>query len=209
MRDGSRGLGWLLAIFAAICTLLYLFVFDTWVVPSDDPVFAVSIEPTLRVGDRILTRRGSTPRFGQLARCKAPDGSGKHVIGRVFGKEGDSVKIVSERVITNGKGVATRFSCGKQDVVDPNKGDMTTLDCSTEDNGATTYNVLLHQEYRGSGDHAALLVPGTLYLVSDNRYFHQDSRDYGLVEVAGCEQVVFRLWGETFTDSSRRFSVLW
>lgn len=209
MKSWARGGFWILAIAAAICTLLYLFVFDTWVVSGDDPMFAMSIEPTLRVNDRILVRRGSSPRYGQLARCVSPDASGRFVVGRVFGQAGDSVQVLSERVLTNGKGVGTRFSCGKQPMTNPANGDLVTLDCSVEDNGATTYSVLIHPEYRGSGDRSAVVGPGNLFLVSDNRHFHMDSRDYGLVELAGCEHVVYRLWGDSFADSSRRFTILW
>ena len=88
--------------------LLYLFVFDTWVVPGDDPLFTASILPTLSPEDRILTRRGSQPVVGELARCIIPDGSGKYTIGRVFGGPGDTVEISNERVAVNGKAPKTR-----------------------------------------------------------------------------------------------------
>ena len=54
-----------------------------------------------------------------------------------------------------------------------------------------------------------MVEPGKLFLVSDDRHIHKDSRDFGGVDAATCEHVVFRLWGERFTDGSRRFNILW
>lgn len=199
---------WLAAIFGAVCLLLYLFVFDTSVVPGDDAQFVASIAPNLRPSDRILTRRGSQPRYGELARCLSPEGGGRYVIGRMFGGGGDTVQIVNERVAVNGKGMATRFGCGMVQVVNPATGEPVKLGCSAEDNGAFTYNVLVHPEFR-EADRFVSVDAGKVYLVSDNRHIHHDSRDYGLVDAASCEHVVFRLWGDTFVDSSRRFNLLW
>ena len=199
---------WLMGILGAICLLLYLFVFDTWVVPIGEPAVTAAIAPTLTPDDRILTRRGSTPKLGELARCIVPDGSGKYVIGRVFGTAGDSVVIENERVATNGKAPATRFSCGTMSVVHPVSGDAVPLVCSVEDNGSSTYSVLAHPEYR-EGQRSAKVEPGKAFIVSDNRHIHQDSRDFGQVDASTCEHVVFRLWGATFGDASHRFNILW
>jgi signal peptidase I len=204
----GRNLLWLVAILGSITLLLYLFVFDTWVVPGDDPLFTASLLPTLSPQDRILTRRGSQPNTGELARCIIPDGSGKYTIGRVFGIGGDTVEINNERVAVGGKSPKTRFSCGIVSVVHPVSGDALPLVCSVEDNGSFTYGVLAHPEFR-EGPRSALVEPGKVFLVSDDRHIHKDSRDFGQVDAATCEHVVFRLWGESFGDSSHRFNVLW
>jgi signal peptidase I len=204
----GRNMLWLAAILGAIGLLLYLFVFDTWVVPGDDPLLTASILPTLSPDDRILTRRGTQPIVGELARCIVPDGSGKYTIGRVFGGGGDVVEIVNERVTTNGKGPRTRFSCGAVNVVHPVSGDAMPLTCSAEENDSFTYQVLAHPEYR-EGPRTAKVEPGKLFLVSDDRHIHKDSRDFGAVDAATCEHVVFRLWGQSFGESSHRFNVLW
>lgn len=204
----GRNLVWLAAILGAITLLLYLFVFDTWVVPGDDPLLTASILPTLSPEDRILTRRGSDPVVGELARCQVPDGSGKYTIGRVFGRPGDTVEITNERVTVNGKYTKVMFGCGTVSAVHPVSGDAVPLTCSVEDNGAFTYSVLAHPEYRESS-RAAKVEPGQAYLVSDNRHIHKDSRDFGPVALATCEHVVFRLWGRSYGESSHRFNVLW
>jgi signal peptidase I len=204
----GRNLLWLVAILGSIGLLLYLFVFDTYVIPGDDPLATASILPTLSPQDRILTRRGSQPVVGELARCALPEGNGKYVIGRVFGGPGDDVEISNERVSVNGKVPKTRFACGIVNVVHPVSGDAVPLTCSAEDNGSFTYNVLAHPEFRES-PRRAKVEPNKLFLVSDDRHIHWDSRDFGQVDLSTCEHVVFRLWGETFGDSSHRFNVLW
>ncbi len=204
----GRNVLWLTAILGAIGLLLYLFVFDTWVVPSDDPQLTASLAPTLSPEDRILTRRGSSAVSGQLSRCIIPDGSGKYTIGRIFGLGGDSVEIDNERVAVNGVSPKSRFSCGVVSVVHPVSGEAEALTCTVEDNGAFTYSVLAHPEYR-EGQRLAKVEPERAWLVSDNRHLHKDSRDFGSVDASTCEHVVFRLWGATWGDSSHRFNVLW
>lgn len=199
---------WTSAILGAVTLLLYLFVFDMWVVPPDEPMFVASLEPTLQPFDRILTRRGSTPVTGELAKCTVSDGSGKVVVGRVFGSRGETVEINNERVTINGKAPKVRFGCGSVNVVNPVSGEATPLSCSTEDNGNFTYNVLVSPELR-EGQTLAKVEPDKFFLVSDNRHLHMDSRDYGQVDVATCEHVVYRLWGQSFGDASRRFTILW
>lgn len=199
---------WLTAILGAVGLLLYLYVFDTWVVPSDEPALTAALLPTLSPEDRILTRRGSTPKVGELNRCLRGDGSGKYIVGRVFGTIGDEVDIDNERVTTNGKGVPTRFGCGTVSVVHPVSGEAVSLSCSVEDNGAFTYGVLVHPEHR-EGRTTAKVESGMVYLVSDDRHLHLDSRDFGPVDASTCEHVVFRLWGQSFSDSKHRFNILW
>ena len=204
----GRNVLWLAAILGAIVLLLYLFVFDTWVVPADDPLLTASIAPTLSPDDRILTRRGSIPVTGELARCFMPDGSGKYTIGRVFGVGGDTVEVNNERVSVNGVSAKSRFGCGIVSVVHPVSGDAEPLVCTVEDNGSFTYSVLAHAEYR-EGQRLAKVEPDKLWLVSDDRHIHKDSRDFGSVDASSCEHVVFRLWGQTYGDASHRFNVLW
>ena len=205
----GRNLLWLVAILGAITLLLYLFVFDTWVVPGDDPLFTASLLPTLSPEDRILTRRGSQPIVGELARCIIPDGSGKYVIGRVFGRGGRRrSRSTTSGWPSTGRPPRPGSPAGSVSVVHPVSGDAMPLTCSVEDNGSFTYGVLAHPEYR-EGPRTAKVEAGKLFLVSDDRHIHKDSRDFGAVDASTCEHVVFRLWGESFGDGSHRFNVLW
>jgi signal peptidase I len=137
-----------------------------------------------------------------------PDGTGKYTIGRVFGMGGDTVEIDNERVAVNGESPNTRYGCGIVSVTQPVTGDAVPLVCSVEDNGSFTYSVLAHAEYR-EGRRAAKVEPGKLWLVSDDRHIHKDSRDFGPIDATSCEHIVFRLWGQTYGDASHRFNVLW
>jgi hypothetical protein len=51
---------------------------------------------------------------------------------------------------------------------------------------------------------------GLVYLVSDNRQFPYDSRDFGLVERATCKEMVFfrLLSAEGWKDVAHRFSLI-
>lgn len=51
---------------------------------------------------------------------------------------------------------------------------------------------------------------GMLFLISDNRDYHQDSRDFGAVPVEACrERIVFRLLGKGgWSDDKSRFTYI-
>jgi signal peptidase I len=192
----------------AICLLLNLFVFDTWLIPGDDPMFVVSTMPTLKPQDRILIRKGGEqPQYGQLARCASPENPSKYVVGRVFGMTNDTVAFTRESITVSGNRVAPRHGCPGVTLVHPGTGQEITLACAVEENPAWTYQTLRGPE--PEADRVVKVEPGRLYLVSDNRHLHQDSRDFGTVDASTCQHVVFRLWGDTFNDASRRFNILW
>jgi signal peptidase I len=52
--------------------------------------------------------------------------------------------------------------------------------------------------------------PGQFFLVSDNRQFPLDSRDFGPVDASTCtETIVFRLWGPGgYFNPNRRFDLI-
>ena len=209
MREYVRGAVWIIAILAAITTLLFLFVLDSWVIPSDDPLFALSLEPTLAPQDRIVVQRGGIPKTGQLARCISPEKPAKYVIGRMFGAGGETVEITAERITVAGRGTIGRHGCPPRKVLHPVLGTEVTLGCGVEENSENwTYQVLYHPE-NPEPSRVVAIPEGMIYLVSDDRHFHEDSRDFGPIAAATCEHVVFRLWGASYMDSSRRFSILW
>lgn len=209
MRSLVRAGIWIFGILGAICLLLYVFLFDTWIVPADDPMFTASILPTLYPNDRILVQRGGAPGYGQLARCRSPENPSRYVVGRVFGLERDNVEIRDERVWVTGKVIGNRHGCPPVNVTHPATGEPLTLSCSVEDNGAWTYATLRVSENMEPSHGITTVEPERLYLVSDNRHLHADSRDFGTVEAATCEHVVFRLWGDSYLDRTRRMTLLY
>ncbi|HVH41640.1 MAG TPA: S26 family signal peptidase [Labilithrix sp.] len=209
MRGFTRTLIWLAGILGAIGLLLYLLVFDVWVVPrGPDGQFAASILPALVPEDKIVIQRGRTPIYGELARCQSPVAAGVYVVGRVFGTPGDRVQVTDNTITTNGKGLAARHGCPPRVVAHPVTENLVTMSCGVAETGAWSFEYLSHPDY-SSGTHSAIVEAGKVYLVSDNRLMHQDSRDFGQVDASTCEHIVFRLWGEKYTDGSRRFNVLW
>lgn len=200
---------WSAAIIGGIVLLMYLLFFDTFEVTKQGPMFAASIEPTLRIGDRVLTRRGEIPTYGQLARCRHPTDPNRWVIGRVFGRGGDTVTIQNESVATNGTGYPARHGCPPVLMVHPVTQETVELTCAVEENPAWTFMVLHRPGVAYEGDFTAKGEPGKMFIVSDNRHMHDDSRDFGQVDESTCEHIVFRLWGESYIDSSRRNTILW
>ncbi len=199
---------WIIGILAAVCGLLYLLVFDVWVVPTGDDQLAASILPTLMPEDKIVIQRGRRPIYGELARCQSPVAPGSFVVGRVFGTGGDRVEVADNLITTNGKALASRHACAQRQVAHPVTENLVTMQCGVAETGAWSFEYLLSREM-SAGNHSAVVEPGKLYLVSDNRLMHQDTRDFGLVDESTCEHIVFRLWGERYLDNSRRFNVLW
>jgi signal peptidase I len=208
VRGSVRAAIWLGAILGAVALLLHLFVFDTWAVPRADAQLGASVLPALKPDDLILLRKGSSPSYGELARCASPLVSGAYVVGRVFGVAGDRVEVSDFTVVTSGRGISARHGCPAMTVPHPVTGELMTLNCGVAETGAWNFEYLTSPEVNG-GQHSALVESGKVYLVSDNRLMHQDSRDFGQVDVSTCQHIVYRLWGEQFTDSSRRFTILW
>jgi signal peptidase I len=210
VRGLLRGVLWVCGIGGAIALLLYLFVFDTWTVPhAEDKLFETSVLPTLMLDDHLLIRRGSTPRYGELARCQHPTSSSRFVVGRVFGEGGDRVMIDDHGVTTNGKGISTAHGCGQMTVPHPVTENLVTMTCGEVELGAGSFKLLHAPADMSIGKHEATVEAGKLFIVSDNRSMHEDSRDFGQVDASTCEHIVFRLWGERYTDSSRRFTMIW
>lgn len=198
---------WSGGVLGAIGVLLYLFVFDVWVVPHD-PLLAASAFPTLAPDDKMLVQRERVPGVGELARCTSPTEPGGYVVGRVFGVGGDRIQIVDGEITRNGARVGARHLCDPVVLAHPVTQNLVTMRCAVADTGPFTFSYLTPTG-QGGRRHLTVVEPGKLFLVSDNRVMHQDSRDFGQVDAESCEHVVYRLWGETFQDASRRFTIVW
>lgn len=213
MRAFIKGLLWLAGFLTVIAGLLRATILDVWTVPGDDPVFSASVMPTLEPGDVVIMRRGGTPNFADLVRCIDPGAAGRYVVGRIFGEPGDQVYVDGHAVRINGTSVRTERGCSPSriKVPDPITDELVELECSIEEIGGTSY-----MRARGSGPRTTLsrteteVTEGNFFLVSDNRYYHNDSQDFGAVPIESCTQrIVFRLWGkEGWMDAKRRMTVV-
>ncbi len=209
MRGFLRFSLWVFGILGIVGLVLYLLVFDAWTVPGDDPMAAASVEPNLHVGDRLLILRGGDVRPGHLARCTDPDAPGRFVLGRVVAKAGETVA-VDESVVVDGKRNPSPHACteGRRPMRHPITQEDIELDCGFEDTNGNEHEVLRNVAHPEATIKSKVEID-KVYLVSDNRHIHLDSRDFGQIQASTCHHVVYRLWGDTWWDSKRRFTSLW
>jgi signal peptidase I len=212
MRSFLKVVAWVTGALAAIALLLWLLVFDVWTVHEDDPRHNASIEPVLSAGDLVLlTKSQGDPKFGHLVRCGDPDSPGRFVVGRMYGNPRDKVSFDGEIPSVNGKREPSPRACDPPVVTmkNPANGLDEEVHCYVEESAGHE-----HDTFRSlktpEGHREAVVDPGRVYLVSDNRHLHLDSRDFGTISPQSCQHLVFRLWGKSsFQDTRRRFTVLW
>ena len=214
MRSYIKFLAWTFGVVGAIVLVLYLALFDVWRIPADDPVLAVSIQPNLQPGDLVLVSRHGMPSFGQLARCIDPDQPGRFVIGRVVGEQNDVVDFQQEVLVVNNKHEVSPGPCEGGDrkvLVNPVNQDEVNLACHREEFAGMTHGILTAGEGEKVEDSThAVVDPGRVYLLSDDRHLHQDSRDFGQINPATCQHITYRLWSQQgIGDSAHRFSFIW
>jgi signal peptidase I len=211
MRTWLRIVAWLAGAIGVVALILYLFVFDVWTVPKDDPLFSVSIEPTLSPGDVVVVTRHTTVSRGNLLMCSDPQAPGRFVVARAMARFGDHIELRDEVVSIDGRRTPSARACDPAFVTlfDPQVNEDIRLACSIEEYGEMSYWALRAADHPEPPTHA-LVEPSRWYLVSDNRHMHIDSRDFGQIDPATCQHIVFRLIGAAgFGDSKRRLSIIW
>lgn len=209
MRKMFRFLFWVALVLGIVIGVGRATCIRWWRVPSDDPYLTASISPSVRAGDLILLWRGSKPGFGDLVMCPEPKHPERIVIGRLVGEGGDEVIVKGADITVNNKNQRTESNCNPNTFKenDPGTGFEVTQHCSIEALGGGTH-------MRGE------LVPGAVrpnefktnvptdqvWLVSDNRQYPWDSRDFGPVPLETCKETVFfRLVGSGgYFDASTR-----
>ena len=206
-----RYVGWTLLIVAAIVGILRLTVIRWWRVPVGDPYLEASVAPSLRGGDWLILWRGSAPTGGKLVLCPEPKAAGRYVIGRIIGENGDHVKVANGGVLVNGRAFETESNCDSFTVRDPSTGQDTQQGCAREVIGDRTHlRGEPHPNLPKPSDAEADVSGGQVFLVSDNRQFPWDSREFGPVERSTCvETVVFRLVSKAgFFDVPNRLTLI-
>lgn len=202
---------WTGAVLGTVGFALHLFFFEVWRVPTDDPLLAASIEPTLSAGDLVLVMRHGSVARGDLVRCADPEAAGRFVVARAIGRSGDHVELDREVVSLDGKRVPSPRACDPAVITvhDPRIDEDVTLDCSQEEFGDVAFSAARASD-RPELPTKVTVAPDGWFLVSDNRHVHLDSRDFGDVDPSSCQHVVFRIAGAAgFGDSRRRLSIVW
>jgi signal peptidase I len=211
MAGFYRFLLWTGIILGAIGAILYFAFLDVWTLPSDDPQFAVSVEPTLSAGDLVLAARHGSPSTGNLVRCADPDEPRRFVVGRWVAGGGDRVDFNSETLLINGAHFSSPGGCLRPatPLTNPASGAEETLVCRQIEFGGITHEALFAREH-AEGNRSLKVDPGKIALVSDNRHMHQDSRDFGSIDPSSCQHILFRLWGRAgYGDAPHRFNIIW
>jgi signal peptidase I len=212
MRILGRWALWTLLALAVLIGILRATAIRWWRVPSDDPYLEASVAPSLRGGDWVLLWRLTPPALGSLALCPEPKHPERMTVGRLIGERRDRVLVEGSKLTVNQRVAPTEGDCAEDvfTVVPPQGGAEVELSCSLEVASAVT-----HQ--RGNAP-ANAEVPklevqigdGEVALVSDNRRYPYDSRDFGNVVRETCKETVFfRLIGpKGFFDTATRFTYI-
>lgn len=209
MHKMFRFLFWVALVAGVVIGLLRLTAIRWWRVPTDDPYLTASISPSVRAGDLILLWRLTPPGFGDLVLCPEPKRPERVVIGRLVGESRDDLEVNGADIVINRKRQPIESDCAARIFTenDPGTGIPVEQACSMEELGGSTHQrgEMLRQSVPPS-DVKTTVPDGYVWLVSDNRQFPYDSRDFGPVERATCKETVFfRLVGAGgFFDTKTR-----
>jgi len=212
MRVLGRWALWSLLGLAVVVGILRAVAIRWWHVPNDDPYLEASIAPSLRGGDWVLLWRLTPPALGSLTICPEPKHPERLTIGRLIGEQRDHVVVENNKLTVNERLASTEGDCTDSvfTVEPPQGGKELELGCSMEVASAVSH-------MRGNAEANAevqkldvQLSTGEVALVSDNRRFPYDSRDFGPVVRDTCKETIFfRVFGEKgFFDTATRFTYI-
>jgi signal peptidase I len=169
-----------------------------------------SLRPTLESGDVVVLMRVGERGFGTLVRCTDPEDPQRFVVGRIVGLQGDEVTVTPPYVTVNGTRFNTSDACkrGSIEVPHPTSGSPIQGTCArVEMAGGWHYRADVPTN---EGETKHKVGPGRVFLLSDDRTFHDDSRDFGAIMADTCQETVFfRLWGKKgFGDAESRLTYI-
>jgi signal peptidase I len=211
----TRLLVWVAILFGALLGFLRLTALRWVRLPSEkaDPVFALSVMPSLKGGDLVVTFRLGEPDFGDLVLCPEPGAPQRFVVGRIVGKAGDRVRIVNTKPEVNGDSFVVERGCDPPtfSYVHPDTGESVEQPCQIESVGGGMHRMGDVGSHKVVPENREYTVPeDSWFLLSDNRMAPYDSRDYGYVPASSCKERVFaRLVSEKgWTDVESRMSYI-
>jgi signal peptidase I len=214
VRTLIRFLTWIAVIVGLMIGAARLVAIRWLTLPTNDPVLEASVLPSLHGGDMILALRLTTPRLGDLILCPEPGTPERYVIGRLMGEPGDSVRIENGVPYLNGRPFTTERSCDPQIFTYPSPNDASQevkQQCDYEAIGTHLHMMGHIGTHKVAPEAVAFEVTdGKVFLLSDNRLFPYDSRDFGLVDFETCkETIVARLVSRRgWMDSENRLDYI-
>lgn len=99
--------------FVAGGLLIGLIISRIFIIPAD--IADRSMEPVLKMGDKLLFLKTASPNRGDIVLVKSPIEKGKTLIKRIAAAEGDTIEIKDGYIIINGKPVPAGYSAVKKD----------------------------------------------------------------------------------------------
>jgi hypothetical protein len=208
----SKMLTWLLLLAGAAAAIAYTFFCDVWVIPDDDPALAASIAPTLGPGDVVVLERRPSASRGHLLRCVNPETPDRFMIGRAIGMGGDLLDVTGEIVKIDGHRTPSPRACDPAQVTvhDPVTDEDVPLHSAVEEYGDHEF-CTLRSMHSPEAPLQVQVENGKVFLLSDNRHIHADSRDVGgAVLPSTCQHILYRLVGPGgWSDDTRRLTVIW
>jgi signal peptidase I len=211
MAKFLRFLAWTSLVFAVLVGILRLTAIRWWQVPLADPYLEASVAPTLRGGDWIILWRATAPSFGSLVLCPEPKANGRQVIARIVGEARDHVQVGAAGLQVNRARFESEGACDPFSVRDPGSGAPVEQICRGEIIASRSHWRGEQRQDLPQPAEAELDVPSAhVFLVSDNRQFPWDSREFGPVPRDACrETVIFRLLSKDgFFDVANRFTLI-
>lgn len=210
VRGLIRFVIWVALIVALIVGIARAVAIRWFRLPTDDPTLTTSLMPTLRAGDLVVAMRLTKPRLGDLVVCPEPGYPQRYVIGRIAAEPGDTITLTNGEPALNGESFKNERGCDPPvfSYVPPNgESEEIQQRCEWEviTNHLHTIGEIGHHkvpQVQTSVD----VPPDTFFLLSDNRLFPYDSRDFGPVDSATCtETLVARLVSRAgWMDSENR-----
>ena len=208
MRHLWRWLIWIGVVLAVVVGIGRAVAIRWWRVPSNDPYLEASIAPTLRGGDLIILWRASPPHSGDLVLCPEPKRPERIVIGRIAAVDGETLEVNGSDAFLNGRRIQVEQACLEDHftTLDPQTQIPVEQRCDLEQMGSRLHQRGNVKETPPDKVTQPEIEDDHVFLLSDNRQFPYDSRDYGTVERKTCkETVVFRLWSKQgFKDVANR-----
>jgi signal peptidase I len=211
MSGGKKAILWLLLLLAVLAGVGYGVFVDTWTITEEEPRLNAALAPNASVGDSVLISRGTGARLGWLVRCADPLSADRYVVGRVIGTFGQELIIDRGRLTVNHHLASTTSSCLETMVAvyNPAVGADIEEYCSFEEVGSSRHATLALPNATETTFETRVQA-GHVFLASDNRTLHYDSRDYGQVDPNTCQHIVFRVVGAGgWADSDHRLTFLY
>ena len=158
---------------------------------SKDTVLGISMEPTLKDNDRLISIRHKHVARNDIVVIDAPDRTDNTLyIKRVIGMPGDSVFVKDGRLYINGKVQAQPYL--------KTKFMRNEIKTWGEETGEDTTGVHFTGDFNIATDRAtqrSRVPAGEYFVMGDNRFYSHDGRAFGFVKAASVKSVVvLRYW---------------